>query len=249
MCEGFVRYIAFVLINQGQRQSSNSGFQTLHAKQQHNTFMSKYCWYILLEFCWYIGNIVISANIYRCTDTSVELYVLYYSRELDKHMKGVGFLINNSIKNAIVICCPISSLLISIYLRAARSIITLIQVYAPTSAHEHNHLLQANIDRVDMKDLKIGMLRWVLMHWKGGAHHVGHSVVKSPTNKAYVYWTSPVITTWSSPTLLAYTTHPGAGHDMHPMELTTIRLTTSWFRTDSDQGSINLRQEHSQVQI
>jgi len=44
---------AFVLINQGQRQSSNLGFRTLHAEQQRNTFMSKYCRYISAEFCRY----------------------------------------------------------------------------------------------------------------------------------------------------------------------------------------------------
>jgi len=42
-----------MLINQGQRRSSNLGFRTLHAEQQRNTFMSKYCRYISAEFCRY----------------------------------------------------------------------------------------------------------------------------------------------------------------------------------------------------
>jgi len=45
--------IAFVLINQGHRWSSNLGFPTLHAEQQCNTCMSKYCQYISAEFCRY----------------------------------------------------------------------------------------------------------------------------------------------------------------------------------------------------
>jgi len=61
---------AFVLINQGHRRSSNLGFRTLHAEQQRNTFISKYCRYTSAEFYRY----VLSADIYRCADTLVELY-------------------------------------------------------------------------------------------------------------------------------------------------------------------------------
>ena len=56
MHEGFERQEqdrVFVLINQGQRRSSNLGFRMLHAEQQRNTFMSKYCRYISAEFCRY----------------------------------------------------------------------------------------------------------------------------------------------------------------------------------------------------
>ena len=44
---------AVMMINQGQRRSSNLGFRTLHAEQQRNTFMGKYCRYISAEFCRY----------------------------------------------------------------------------------------------------------------------------------------------------------------------------------------------------
>jgi len=90
----------------------------------------------------------------------------YYSGELDKHMNSVGFLVNKTINNAIIGCCPISNRLISIRLRVVPFNITVIQVYAPTSAHddmeveEFYHLLQANIDRVDKKDILIIQGDW-----------------------------------------------------------------------------------------
>jgi len=63
MHEGSVRYEqdrAFVLINQGQIRSSNLDFRTLHAEQQHNTFMSKHCRYISAEFCRYDTSATLS---------------------------------------------------------------------------------------------------------------------------------------------------------------------------------------------
>ena len=46
-------------------------------------------------------------------------HILYYSGELDSHTRRVGFLVNKSIKNFILRCCPVSSRLISIRLRAS----------------------------------------------------------------------------------------------------------------------------------
>jgi len=72
----------------------------------------------------------------------------------------------------------------------------MIPVYAPKSAHHDNeveefyHLLQANIDRIDKKDILIilgdcnGKVGNLLMHGKTGTHYVGHLVMPSPTNEA-----------------------------------------------------------------
>jgi len=93
-------------------------------------------------------------------------HIVYYSRESDKHMHGVGFLINKTIKNAIVRCCPISCRLISIQLRAAPSTSLWYKYIHQPSAHDDNkveefyHLLQANIDRVDNKDILIIQGDW-----------------------------------------------------------------------------------------
>jgi len=64
-----------VLINQGQRRSSNLGFRTLHAEQQRNTFMIYIGGILAIR---YIGNIVILADIYQCAneDFSIVLVVL-----------------------------------------------------------------------------------------------------------------------------------------------------------------------------
>ena len=48
-----------------------------------------------------------------------EGYVLYYSGDLNKHVHGVGFLVNKNTKNSVLGCRPISNRLITIHLRAA----------------------------------------------------------------------------------------------------------------------------------
>ncbi|XP_072047121.1 craniofacial development protein 2-like [Amphiura filiformis] len=83
-----------------------------------------------------------------------EGHVLYYSGELDTHANGVGFLVNKSIKNAVLGCCPVSSRIITIKLQAAPFNITIIQVYVPTSEYDDEHVetfytqLQEVIDKV-----------------------------------------------------------------------------------------------------
>ena len=95
-----------------------------------------------------------------------EGHVLYYSGELDKRTKGVGFLVNKTIKNTVIGCRPVSSRLISIRLRAAPFNITLIQVYAPTTDYEDDEVeefytqLQNIINSVDKKDILIIQGDW-----------------------------------------------------------------------------------------
>jgi len=74
MREGSVRWEqnrAFVLINKGQRRSSNLGFRTLHAEKQRNTFISKYCRYISAEFCQYDTS---ATSSYRPTYIGVPIH-------------------------------------------------------------------------------------------------------------------------------------------------------------------------------
>ncbi|XP_072033407.1 craniofacial development protein 2-like [Amphiura filiformis] len=95
-----------------------------------------------------------------------EGHVLYYSGELDKHANGVGFLVNTSIKNAVLGCCPVSSRIITIQLQAAPFNITIIQVYVPTSDYDDEHVetfytqLQEVIDKVKKKDILIIQGNW-----------------------------------------------------------------------------------------
>ena len=65
-----------------------------------------------------------------------EGHILYYSGEFDKHTNGVGFFVNRNIRNSVLGCCPISSRLISIRLRAAPFNITAVQAYAPATDYD-----------------------------------------------------------------------------------------------------------------
>ena len=95
-----------------------------------------------------------------------EGHKLYYSGELDKHARGVGFLVNKNIKDTVLGCCPVSSRLISIRLRAAPFNITVIQAYAPTTDYTDEQVeefysqLQDIIEKVDRKDTLIIQGDW-----------------------------------------------------------------------------------------
>ena len=69
-----------------------------------------------------------------------EGHKLYFSGEGDCHANGVGFLVNKTIKNAVMGCHPISSRLLTIRLRAKPFNITIVQVYAPTSDYDDEQI-------------------------------------------------------------------------------------------------------------
>ena len=88
---------------------------------------------------------------------------LYYSGRTDKHQQGVGFLVHKDIVNCIISCNPISNRLITITLNACPFNITLVQVYAPTSAAEEEETeqfyneLQGVLDTIPKKNITILM--------------------------------------------------------------------------------------------
>ncbi|XP_068203759.1 craniofacial development protein 2-like [Palaemon carinicauda] len=85
---------------------------------------------------------------------------------MDKHTKGIGFLVNKNIKNSVLGCCPVSSKAISIRLTATPFNITIVQAYAPTTDHDDDAVgafysqLQETIDKVDKKDILIIQGDW-----------------------------------------------------------------------------------------
>ena len=91
---------------------------------------------------------------------------MLYSGDNDRHVNGVGILVNKTIKHSIIGCCPINSRLMTIRLKAAPFNITVIQVYAPTSDHEDDEIeefynqLQNTIDKVNKKDILIIQGDW-----------------------------------------------------------------------------------------
>ncbi|XP_071497554.1 uncharacterized protein [Diadema antillarum] len=92
--------------------------------------------------------------------------ILYYSGEKDIHAKGVGFLVNKNIKDSVMECCPISSRLITIRLKAAPFNISIVQVYAPTTDYEDEVIeefyteLQNTVEKTNKKDILIIQGDW-----------------------------------------------------------------------------------------
>ena len=89
-----------------------------------------------------------------------EGHAFFYSEEDNEHANGVGFLVHKSIKNTVLGSQPISSRLMTLRLRPNPFNITAVQVYAPTSAYDDEHVenfyqkLQDVTDKVDNKDNK-----------------------------------------------------------------------------------------------
>ena len=78
-----------------------------------------------------------------------------------KHEHGVRFLVHKDIMNTVMGCRPVSSMLITIRLRAVPFNITEVQAYAPTSDYDDNEIedvydqLQDVIDRTPKKDILV----------------------------------------------------------------------------------------------
>ena len=82
---------------------------------------------------------------------------LYWSGLEDTHEQGVGFIVHKNTVNCVMTCCPISSRLITIRLRASPFNITIIQAYAPTSNYSDDDVeylyeeLQMVLDKTPQK--------------------------------------------------------------------------------------------------
>ena len=67
--------------------------------------------------------------------TTGEGHKVFFSGKEDKHDHGVGFLVHKDIVSTLMGCCPVSSRLITIGLRAVLFNIIVVQAYAPTPPH------------------------------------------------------------------------------------------------------------------
>ena len=65
-----------------------------------------------------------------------------------KHEHGVGFLVHKDIMNTVIGCRPVSSMLITIHLRAVSFNITIVQAYAPTSDYDDNEIEKKFYDQL-----------------------------------------------------------------------------------------------------
>ena len=82
------------------------------------------------------------------------------------HEHGVRFLVHKDIVNSVMECRPVSSMLITIRLRAVPFNITKVQVYASTSDHDDNGVedfyqqLQNVIDQTPKKEILVVQGDW-----------------------------------------------------------------------------------------
>ena len=86
---------------------------------------------------------------------------LYWSGLGDSQEQGVGFIVHKNTVNCVMTCCPISSRLITIRLRASPFNITIIQAYAPTSNYSNDDVeyfyeeLQKVQDKTPKEDILV----------------------------------------------------------------------------------------------
>ena len=72
--------------------------------------------------------------------TTGEGHKVFFSGKESKHEHGVGFLVHKDIVNTFTECCPVSSRLITICLKAVPFNITVVQAYVPTSDYDNNKI-------------------------------------------------------------------------------------------------------------
>ena len=119
---------------------------------------------------------------------------LYWSGLENAHEQGVGFIVHKNTVNCVMNCCPISSRLITIHLRASPFNITIIQAYAPTSIYSDDDVeyfykeLQEVLDSTPKKDILVVQGDWnakigeeACKDWKD---HVGITATSNRTIEA-----------------------------------------------------------------
>ena len=115
-----------------------------------------------------------------------EGHKLWYSGDENKHIHGVGFLVNKNCASSVISCTPISSRLVSIRMSAKPNNITIIQVYAPTSDYEDDIIeefyeeLEQTIKQTPKKDFLVVQGDWnakigtdAYTHWPGTVGQFG----------------------------------------------------------------------------
>ena len=170
---------------------------------------------------------------------------LYWSGLEDTHEQGVGFIVHMNTVNCVTTCCPISSRLITIRLRASPFNITIIQVYAPTSNYSDDAVeycyeeLQKVLDKMPKTDILEVQGDWnakigeeACKDWKGTC---GHHCNTNQTIEADGPWNSLATMSWWWQTHLAPTKHSEKSLGTAQMERHTTKLTTSWWRNDLKQ--------------
>lgn len=111
----------------------------------------------------------------------------WYSGNENKHIRGVGFLVNKDIKRTIIECIPVNERIIAIRVNGTPLNMSIVQVYAPTSDSSEEELeafyedLENLLKKVPRKDILVVQGDWnakigedAYHDWKGTIGKFGH---------------------------------------------------------------------------
>ena len=119
--------------NKKIRARSNTIICTWNVRTLKNTGKLEELEHELTRYKWNILGLCESRLLKAGEKNTQKGHRLYWSGLEDTHEQGVGFIVHKNTVNCVMTCCPISSRLITIRLRASPFNITSMQAYAPTS--------------------------------------------------------------------------------------------------------------------
>ena len=176
--------------NKKIRARSNTIIGTWNVRTLKDTGKVEELEHELTRYNWNILGLCEARLLKAGEKSTQEGHRLYWSGQEGTHEQGVGFIVHKNTVNCVMNCCPISSRLITIRVRASPFNITIIQEYVPTSNYSDDDVeyfyeeLQKVLDKTPKKDIlvvqgdcnaKIG--EEVYKDWKGTCGH--HCNIKS----------------------------------------------------------------------
>ena len=163
---------------------SNTTIGTWHVRTLKNTGKLEELEHELTGYNWNILGLCESRLLKAGEKNIQEGHRLYWSGLENTHEQGVGFIVHKNTVNCVMTCCPISSRLITIRLRANSFNITIIQAYAPTSNYSDDDVeffyeVQKVLDKTPKRDILVVQGDWnakigeeACKDWKGTwGHH------------------------------------------------------------------------------
>ena len=235
---GFEVHQAVLLVNKQIRARSNTVIGTWNIRTLKNTRKLEELEYELTRYNWNILGLCESRLLKAGEKSTQEGHQLYWSGLEDTHEQGVGFIVHKNTVNCVVTCCPISSRLITIRLRASPFNVTIIQAYAPPSNYSDDDVeyfyeeLQNVLDKTPKKDILVVQGDWnakigeeACKDWKGTC---GHHCNTNQMIEAGSSWNSLATMTWWWHTFGPHKTSGEKSPGTAQTERHTTKLNTSW---------------------
>ena len=221
------------------RAGSNTIIGTWNVRTLTNTGKLEELEHELTRYNWNILGLCESRLLKAGEKSSTESHRLYCSGLEDTHQQGVAFIVHKNTVNCVMTCCPISSRLITIRLRANPFNISIIQAYASTSNESDDDVeyfyeeLQKVLDKTPKTDILVVQGDWnakigeeACKDWKGTCGH--HCNTKSRDRGRrlleFASYNDLVVANTFGP----HTKHPEKSPGTAQTERHTTKLTTSW---------------------